>query len=216
LNPLRHTSGHAAALRCGCRWLPAEVGGTILWFRQPNARGHGLSHAHQHQQHGMPADESLPLTAGVDDPLVYERTQRSRWGLALAVGTLPSGFLAYSAMRARGAPRLARTGVAAVCALSALVGLDCAALRVRVTRAALSARFLFGWPGRRVSRADVVGVDLARPSPLAGWGYRWLGPGKVLFRVSGLDAVRVALRDGSVMFVGTDDPVGLKQALESE
>lgn len=101
-----------------------------------------------------------------------------------------------------------------IVALSSLALLDCYTLTVCVTQEHVNARFFLSWPERKVARADIERVSVERPSALAGWGYRWMGPGKYMFRIYGLDAVRLNLRDGSSFFIGTDDAAGLKAALE--
>jgi hypothetical protein len=148
-------------------------------------------------------------TAG--DEVVYSHTQHSRFMPLLAAGTLLSGGIGYFTMNGSRASRAALFGV---CAASAAAVADCSTLRVRVTRDTLAVRFHFGWPSRVVRRSDIVSVGKGRPSPASGWGFRWLGPGKIMFRVDGLDAVHARLRDGRVFFVGTDDPDGLLAALE--
>lgn len=161
----------------------------------------------------MSDSESLPLHG--DHLVLYDHVQRTHVPLLLAALLAPA-LLLVAALYLPHVPAVARGAAGAAAALAFLAALDCAALRVRVTPRALRAAFALGWPARTVARASVVGVVLARPPALYGWGYRWLGPGRVMFRVCGLEAVRVALEDGSVFFVGTDDPAGLKEALETE
>jgi hypothetical protein len=130
--------------------------------------------------------------------------------MARAVGSLLFGF--YMAMVLYDLPLLMRASSVAIYALLALLSLNSATLRLRVTRSALSQRLPFDWSELRVARADVVTVDLARRSPLTVWRHRWFGP----LHVFRLDVVRVTPRQGSVLFFGYDDPVRLKETLESE
>ncbi len=47
-----------------------------------------------------------------------------------------------------------------------------------------------------------------------GWGVRWLGGRRWLWRAAGWDVVEITLRDGGVLCVGADDVEGLCAALE--
>jgi len=54
--------------------------------------------------------------------------------------------------------------------------------------------------------ADVQSCQPVRNHWWYGWGIRWIGHGKWLFNVSGLDAVELSLKDGRIYRVGTDEP----------
>ncbi len=76
-------------------------------------------------------------------------------------------------------------------------------------------RWYFG-PGAwsyRAARSDIESAHAVRNSWLAGFGIR-MAPGFRLYNVSGLDAVELKLRDGSVRRIGTDDAAGLAAALQ--
>jgi hypothetical protein len=77
-------------------------------------------------------------------------------------------------------------------------------------------RWYFG-PGAwnyRMALTDIVSAGAVRNSWLNGFGVR-MGPGFRLYNVSGLDAVELKLKDGSVRRIGTDDPAGLAAALQT-
>lgn len=76
-------------------------------------------------------------------------------------------------------------------------------------------RWYFG-PGAwnyHMALTDIVSARAVRNSWLNGFGVR-MGPGFRLYNVSGLDAVELKLKDGSVRRIGTDDAPGLTAALQ--
>jgi len=77
-------------------------------------------------------------------------------------------------------------------------------------------RWYFG-PGAwnyRMALTDIESARAVRNSWLNGFGVR-MGPGFRLYNVSGLDAIELKLKDGSVRRIGTDDPAGLAAALQT-
>lgn len=69
-----------------------------------------------------------------------------------------------------------------------------------------------GWPRWRVDLDDIVTVEPARSSWFEGWGIRTTGEG-MLYNSSGTQAVRLTLRDGRRLRLGTRDPQRLAQLL---
>jgi hypothetical protein len=69
----------------------------------------------------------------------------------------------------------------------------------------LMARFGPGLIRKRFAWSEIHGVRRVRNHWLSGWGIRWIGTGW-LYNVSGLDAIELALGDGRVARIGTDDP----------
>lgn len=69
-----------------------------------------------------------------------------------------------------------------------------------------------GWPRWRVDLDDIVAVEPARSSWVEGWGIRTTGEG-MLYNSSGTRAVRLVLRDGRRLRLGTRDPQRLAQLL---
>jgi hypothetical protein len=68
------------------------------------------------------------------------------------------------------------------------------------------------WPDRCIELAEIAGALPTRTALLAGWGVRITMRGW-LYSVSGRDAVIIGLRNGKQLLVGTDDPVGLADAI---
>lgn len=64
-----------------------------------------------------------------------------------------------------------------------------------------------------VAVRDIERVFRARSSAAYGWGLRRT-PDGILYSVSGLDAVRVRMRDGRQLNFGTDEPARLLRSIE--
>ena len=77
---------------------------------------------------------------------------------------------------------------------------------------AIRLRFGIGLIRKRIPLADVRSWREVRNPWYAGWGIR-LGPGYVLWNVSGRDAVELALANGRCFRIGTDEPAALAAAL---
>lgn len=66
----------------------------------------------------------------------------------------------------------------------------------------------FGFLGRprwQLPLADIAAVELARSTALEGWGIRSTGTG-MLYNASGFQAVRLHLRDGRSIRLGSQEP----------
>ena len=87
------------------------------------------------------------------------------------------------------------------------------ALTVEVDSDAIRLRFGIGLVRKRIPLAEVKGWRAVRNPWYTGWGIR-LGPGYVLWNVSGRGAVELALESGRRFRVGTDEPAALVSAIE--
>jgi hypothetical protein len=96
--------------------------------------------------------------------------------------------------------------------VAAILLLGFSALAVEVDGEAVRLRFGAGLVRRRVPLADVSGWRAVRNPWYTGWGIR-LGPGWVLWNVSGRDAVELDLPGGRRFRVGTDEPDALVAAI---
>jgi hypothetical protein len=96
--------------------------------------------------------------------------------------------------------------------VAALVLLIFCCLTVEVDREAVRLRFGIGLVRKQIGLADVSSWSAVRNPWYSGWGIR-LGPGYVLWNVSGLDAVELVLRNGRRFRVGTDEPDALASAI---
>jgi hypothetical protein len=66
-----------------------------------------------------------------------------------------------------------------------------------------------------VPTAKIEAVETVQTSISNGWGIRQLREGW-LYNVSGFDAVRIEMRDGTTVFIGTDEPDRLVSVLDAE
>jgi len=90
-------------------------------------------------------------------------------------------------------------------------------LRTTVTEKDLSVGFgaLFPFYRRRIATADIASCEAVTYSPLAeygGWGIKW-GRGGVALNARGNRGVRLTLRDGRRILVGSQRPEELAEAL---
>jgi hypothetical protein len=102
--------------------------------------------------------------------------------------------------------------VAPMLAIAAIIALLFGTLTVEVDHEAVRLRFGVGLIRKRIALRDVRAWREVRNPWYAGWGIR-LGPGVVLWNVSGLDAVELQLGDAKRFRVGTDEPGPLAAAI---
>ena len=96
--------------------------------------------------------------------------------------------------------------------VAALTLLVFSALTVEVDAEAIRLRFGIGLVRKRIPIGEVKAWREVRNPWYTGWGIR-LGPGYVLWNVSGFDAVELDLASGRRFRVGTDEPAALTAAL---
>lgn len=85
-------------------------------------------------------------------------------------------------------------------------------LTVRVDGEEVSLRFGVGLIRKRFPLSGIESHSAVRNPWYYGWGLRRTPIGW-LYNVSGLDAVEIAMKDGSKFRIGTDDPTGLDAAI---
>jgi len=86
-------------------------------------------------------------------------------------------------------------------------------LTVHVTSDRVDWRFGPGVVRFSLPLAEITNVTTARTPLWAGIGIHWIFSGWV-YNVSGRDAVELTKRDGSKVWIGTDEPVALAAAIE--
>ena len=96
--------------------------------------------------------------------------------------------------------------------IAALLVLVFSALTVEVDAEAIRLRFGIGLVRKRIPLAEVKAWRAVRNPWYTGWGIR-LGPGYVLWNVSGRGAVELDLASGRRFRVGTDEPAALLAAI---
>ncbi|MFI5323381.1 MAG: hypothetical protein ACHQ6U_07590 [Thermodesulfobacteriota bacterium] len=101
----------------------------------------------------------------------------------------------------------------AVFALLALCLLLFAALTVTVDNQNVSIRFGIGIIRKRFPVKEIVSAEIVRNPWYYGWGIRKT-PDGWLYNVAGLIAVELRMKNGEKYRIGSNDPAGLKTALE--
>ena len=145
--------------------------------------------------------------------VTYQHTQPAhavRWLTLVAIGACVAAIVF--------APKVREPGWypdAVLWAIAGTLGLAVAlfwSMTVRVTGEALAFWFGPGLIRKRVPLAEIATVEEARTTIWQGWGIHWTTRGW-LYNVSGFNAVRVQLKTGKALLVGTDEPRALADAL---
>jgi hypothetical protein len=110
-------------------------------------------------------------------------------------------------------PEAAAAALFPLLLITALTVLVFSALSVEVDAQAIRLRFGIGLVRKRIPLAEVKSWQAVRNPWYTGWGIR-LGPGYVLWNVSGFDAVELDFASGRRFRVGTDEPAALVSAIE--
>jgi hypothetical protein len=150
-------------------------------------------------------------------PPSYSHTQVG-WWLMFALGI---GILALAAMfigirtgsRALPAPET-EIIFGTVLVVLAITAALLTSLNVSVTSDTVAWRFGPGVVRFSLPLAEITRVAPARTPLWAGIGIHWIFTGWV-YNVSGRDAVELTKRDGSKVWIGTDEPQSLAMAIES-
>ena len=81
-----------------------------------------------------------------------------------------------------------------------------ASLTITLTESDLSWRFtLIRWSGWRIPLTDIASIEVSQSSWLEGWGIKVTRTG-MLYNVSGTAAIRLYLKNGKTLRLGTRDP----------
>ena len=155
--------------------------------------------------------------SGSGAELRYSHTQVG-WWLIVALG---GGILALVAMfigiragsRALPAPETAII-FGAVLVVLAITAALLTSLTVHISRDTVAWRFGPGVVRFSLPLSEITSVAAARTPLWAGIGIHWISTGWV-YNVSGRDAVVLTKRDGSKVWIGTDEPGALAAAIES-
>lgn len=97
----------------------------------------------------------------------------------------------------------------------AIVGVLFSSLTVEIFQTYLKVSFGLGIISKKIVLSNIESVEAVRTKWYYGWGIKYvLGEGW-MWNVSGFDAVRLKLKDGTIFRIGTDEPQALEQALKS-
>ena len=140
----------------------------------------------------------------------------SQFGWPMAVGAgLALGFATVVLVAVSDETRAAASWT--IVALYATIGLAFAAffrLRVTVDPDRILAVFGIGLIRKEIPLADVLRADVVRTRVWWGYGIHWT-PSGWLYNVAGRHAVRLEVRGGRAMMIGTDEPDALKAAIDA-
>lgn len=89
-----------------------------------------------------------------------------------------------------------------------------ASLNVTVNEQEVVAAFGPGWFKRRINLGEIESVESVTNKWWWGWGIRRI-PNGWMYNVSGLDAVELKLKKGTVFRIGTDEPEKLEEAVKN-
>ncbi len=139
----------------------------------------------------------------------YEHAQSATWmyvipGIITAVAfwglfqgeAMPAGFLL------------------AIALLIVFATVDFSALTIRVDDSGVHWRFALGWPSGSLGFEEVQTWQITRTNLLEGWGIHWTIWHGWLWNVWGFQAVEITKPSGARVTLGTDDPQGLREAIE--
>ncbi len=137
----------------------------------------------------------------------FEPYQHTQLGYLMWVifFTIPSVLIAMAA--------LPLSGMIFLVIAMVVPGILFASLSIGVTETSINWYFGPRFWKKDVSIKDVSGCKVVRNNPLMGWGIRMLGDGW-MYNVSGLLAVEIRLKSGSVIRLGSDEPNYLKEAID--
>ena len=125
-----------------------------------------------------------------------------RWGLiSPAIGLLAIGFAARRAVP-----------FVPIAAVLVVIGWAFSSLTVEVTPTRLSLYFGPGLLRKSIERETIIGATPVRNPWWYGWGIHRT-PRGWLYNVGGLDAVELALSNGSTLRIGSDEAAALARAL---
>jgi hypothetical protein len=141
---------------------------------------------------------------------------RSQFGWPMAVGT-GLGLALATAVLASVSGETRAAAPWAMAALYATLGLAFALfyrLTVTVDPDRIRVVFGIGLIRKEIPVADVVAADVVRTRVWWGYGIHWT-PSGWLYNVAGRHAVRLEVRGGRAVMIGTDEPDALKAAIDA-
>ena len=88
-------------------------------------------------------------------------------------------------------------------------------LTVTIDEYHLKIKFGYGIFRKKFLLKEIISAQAVRNHWYYGWGIRYW-PNKMIFSVSGFDAVKIVMKNGRVYHIGTDQPQDLEMAINSE
>lgn len=100
-----------------------------------------------------------------------------------------------------------------ICVVLAVLILLFSSMTTLVDKSTLSWHFGYGLIRKRIDLQEIDKAEITRSSWIDGWGIHYTRRGWI-YNVSGFNAVLIKLRSGKSLLLGTNDPVGLWEALQ--
>ena len=89
-------------------------------------------------------------------------------------------------------------------------------LQVEVNTEFIEIRFGPGLIQKKLPLAEVESCKIVRNRWWYGWGIRWIGKGKWLYNISGLNAVELCMKNKEIYRIGTDEPESLHEFIQGK
>jgi hypothetical protein len=141
----------------------------------------------------------------------YEHRQTG-W-IMLGLACMPTLCLAFIlALTPPGNRSLPAPLLTGLCVVTAIVLVGFSSLSIVVTADYVVARFGVGIVRKVVPLADIVDVQVDRVRWYEGWGIHWTRRG-MLYNVAGFDAIRIGMRNGKAVRIGSDDAPRLRAVI---
>jgi hypothetical protein len=149
-----------------------------------------------------------------------ERYKHAQVGFLMIFVTLAVlVFFGWLQITARAEPPSVDSGtnfaITAIMALILFILASFSTLAVAVDEQFLKIRFGWGIFRKKFSLTEIVTVRKVRNHWYYGWGIRlWFWPKMWIFNISGFDAVELAMKNGKIYRIGTDEPEKLETAIK--
>jgi hypothetical protein len=139
----------------------------------------------------------------------YEHAQRAWWLLAI-----PALMFVVVVWVVTAGSGTAGWFMGALTLLVVAIGADFCSLTICVDSSGVRWYFGFGQPSGHLRFDEIAGVSISRTNLLEGWGLHYTIWHGWLWNVWGFQAVELTRSGGGRVTLGTDDPQGLRNAIE--
>ena len=148
----------------------------------------------------------------------HEEQHFHRAMLALLLGVIAFVvFVAVEAVTISRPDELVLLAIAPLAVVVVALFISLSHLEVDVSDEGVTIAFRYLWPARRISFAEIVGVEVKHYRPLldyGGWGVR-LGLAGWAYTTGGNEGVKLRLRRGIPVLIGTSRPRELEAAIRA-
>ncbi len=130
-------------------------------------------------------------------------------------------FFAWLQITARAEPPSVDSGtnfaITAIMAFILIILASFSSLAVMIDEQSLKIRFGWGIFRKKFSLTEIATVRKVKNHWYYGWGIRlWFWPKMWIYNVSGFDAVELAMKNGKIYRIGTDEPEKLEAVIKNK